>query len=46
MKLHNMYQRPGSSIFTKEDFLVFPCMGLCKTSDPLGGAIFDPEEQI
>ena len=47
MKLHTKYQRQGPTGFTREDFLSFSLnMGLCKTSDPMGGAIFDPKALV
>ena len=42
MKLCIKYQRPVPLLLSdKNIFKVFPYMGLCKTSDPRFGAIFD-----
>ena len=36
------YQRHGPSSFRQYQFYFFPYMCLCKTSEALGGAVFEP----
>ena len=44
MMLHTKYQGSKPYGFRQEDFFhVFPYIGLSKTCDPWGGAIFGPQ---
>ena len=48
MMLHTKYQGSMPCDFRQEDFLRFPYISLCKTSDPKarGGPIFGPRDII
>ena len=46
MMLHTKYQSSRPSGYGEEDFKDFPYISLYKTSDPWGGANFDPWEII